>query len=113
MSDHSLMNPDFLKEQLEGSIENYAKAETFNLEFTDDYNQIYHVIQNLELEDPRRETYPLTKDQAMHIIRTLANVKVNEYVFLSPRRVMISQYKQLLQDRRYRIATKLLHRFKK
>lgn len=112
MSDHSLMNPDFLKKEIDDSIELLAEAETFNREFSIAYDEIVDVIQNLELADKRRETYPLTKDQAMMIVRTLAKVKLNEYVFLSPRKVKISQYKQLLKDRRYRIATRLLNRFK-
>lgn len=112
MSDYSLMNTDFLKEQLAASTELLATAETFNREFSIAYDEIVEVIQNLELADKRRETYPLTKDQAMMIVRTLAKVKLNEYVFLSPRKVMISHYKQLLKDRRYRIATRLLNRFK-
>jgi hypothetical protein len=46
------------------------------------------------------------------ILRTLATVKQNEFVYLSPRKVHISQLKQLLQDRRWRIATTLSRFFK-
>lgn len=112
MSNQSLMNIDFLRQELASATELYAEAETFNREFSIAYDEIFQVIQDLELADKKRETYPLTKDQAMMIIRTLAMVKQQEYVFLSPRRVMISHYKQLLKDRRYRIAIVLTKLFK-
>jgi hypothetical protein len=112
MSDHSLMNPDFLKKELADSRELLAKAETHNREFSIAYDEIFNTFMLLDLAVPGRKTYSITQDQMSLIIRTLAKVKQNEFVYLSPRKVHISQLKQLLQDRRWRIATTLSRFFK-
>lgn len=112
MSDYSLMNPDFVQKELADCTELYAKQETFNREFSIAYDEILATIQTLELVEPGRTTYPLHKDQVALIVRTLSSVKQKEFVFLSPRKVMINHYSRLLKDRRYRIATRILNLFK-
>lgn len=112
MSDHSLMNPDFLKKELADSRELLAKAETHNREFSIAYDEIVNTFIILDIASPDRETYVLSAEQAKLIVTTLAKVKQNEFVYLSPRKVHISQLKQLLQDRRWRIAATLSRFFK-
>jgi hypothetical protein len=55
----------------------------------------------------------LNHDQACEIAEFLGKIDVHKYRMTSGREVAISQYKQLLQDRRYRIATYILNLFKK
>jgi aconitase B len=109
MSDHSLMNPDFLKKELEDSTELLATAETFVREMEIDIDRITDYL----IHAPRgySNSVTLTSEQAREIAVFLGALSINKHRMISPRKVMISHYKQLLQDRRYRIATRLTNLF--
>ena len=112
MSDHSLMNPEFLKKELADSETLYAEDQTFVRELDISINTIFDFLVLEELASSNHEIVTLTRAQTSEIIRVLADIQCHENKFTSARRVLISQYKQLLQDRRYRIATRILNLFK-
>lgn len=111
MSDHSLMNPDFLKKELEDCTTLYAETETFVRELEISTERITDILLNAR-HDQSNGNITLTADQVSEIAMFVGTVEIYKYRFTSPRQVMISHYKQLLKDRRYRIATKLLNLFK-
>lgn len=109
MSDHSLMNPDFLKKELSDCTELYAETQTFVRELDIDANRIGDIIRNA----PRgySNSITLSSSQAREIAEYIVMIQIHKYRMTVARKTMISQYKQLLNDRRYRIATKLLNLF--
>lgn len=112
MSDNSLMNPDFLKKELADSIELLAESDKFVQELQVDLDRIldYFIDQDIVPETP--DVYQLNALQVKDIVEMLSKITTHKYRMTSPRKVMISHYKQLLEDRRWRIATKLTNLFK-
>lgn len=112
MSDHSLMNPEFLRKELEDCVTLYAEDQMFVRELDISINNIFDMLVLEELASSNHEIVKLTRAQTSEIIRVLSDVQLHKYKFTSARKVAINQYKRLLQDRRYRIATRLLNIFK-
>jgi hypothetical protein len=109
MSDHSLMNPAFLKKELADTTELLAETETFARELEIDIDRAMTYFVNA----PRtEENLTLTSEEANEIVQLLARMNLYKYRLTSPRKVAVSQYTQLLKDRRYAIASKLLNLFK-
>lgn len=112
MDVNSLMNPDFLKEQLQDITDLLAKDETTVDEIRTDIDRIIDYFMNAEQAAGDFNKIALTPDQHRDIIRTLSKIRIETYTRTVSRRVTIGQYKQLLKDRRYRIATTILNLFK-
>lgn len=111
MFKYSLMNPDFLQKELADSETLLAEMEMFARETQIEISDIIDIFIALDVAQPNRETYTLDKTEVQKIVRLLTRIQIKSYAFTSPRRVMISHYKQLLEDRRYRIATRLAQLF--
>lgn len=112
MSDHSLMNPNFLQKELNDASELYARDQTFTRELQIDLDRIRdYFIQEIDPKAP--DVYTISSPQMRDIMEVIGRIHVNKYRLTSGREVAMSQYKQLLQDRRYRIATAILNFFKK
>jgi hypothetical protein len=111
MSDHSLMNPDFLKKEIADCTELLTDSEKFMQELDLDINRLTNHLINARRHATSTEV-ALSHDETREIAEFLGKISVYKYRMTSGRQVAISQYKQLLKDRRYRIATKLLNLFK-
>lgn len=108
MSDHSLMNPDHIRKEL-NDLETYLipKAKEEETQIREDQDRIIAYFSD-EFNDINNDTVTLTREQASDLIQTLSRHSHLTYVYFSSHEEFHARvYRVLMQDRRWRFASKL------
>lgn len=114
MKDKSLMNRQFLTEELRRTTDIHTSNAAVMTQTREDVQRIYRIFIDAEMKAPSNSILlELTEAERSDILKTLSKLNDRVFILNSARDVMISHYTQLLGDWRYRIATTIFRFFRK